>query len=174
MALIAALWLALTLGVPAKGQPTALPPNDLLALSQGGGQTPAPAPVQQNAEPPLHASPRAVCEPGSNPLDGMQGRVSASALSSPRALHGYTCNLTLIAHQGSSGGFKVFRYIDQQHHVCAFYDTALLFPINAMRLFGPSLGVAVLDMSNPAHPVQTATLTTPPMLSPHESLSLNA
>ena len=38
----------------------------------------------------------------------------------------------------------------------------------------PSLGVAVLDMSDPAHPVQTATLTSVPMLSPHESLSLNA
>jgi hypothetical protein len=34
-------------------------------------------------------------------------------------------------------------------------------------------GVAVLDMSNPAKPVQTATLTEIPMLSPHESLNLN-
>jgi hypothetical protein len=33
--------------------------------------------------------------------------------------------------------------------------------------------VAVLDMSDPSHPVQTATLTQPPMMSPHESLSLN-
>src|SRR5256885_16621022 len=54
------------------------------------------------------------------------------------------------------------------------YDTALLFPINAVRLAGPSLGVAVLDMRDPAHPVQTSTLTELPMLSPHESLSLNA
>jgi hypothetical protein len=34
--------------------------------------------------------------------------------------------------------------------------------------------VAVLDMSRPSHPRKTATLTTPPMLSPHESLNLNA
>jgi hypothetical protein len=33
--------------------------------------------------------------------------------------------------------------------------------------------VAVLDMSNPSKPVQTETLTEPPMLSPHESLNLN-
>ena len=58
-------------------------------------------------------------------------------------------------------------------HECAFYDTALLFPTNALNLDGPSLGVAVLDMSDPAHPVQTDTLTEPPMLSPHESLTLN-
>jgi hypothetical protein len=103
----------------------------------------------------------------------VQGRVPASALNSPASANGYTCNLRETGHQGSSGGFKVLRYIDKQRHECAFYDTALLFPLNAVRLSGPSLGVAVLDMSDSAHPVQTATLTELPMLSPHESLSLN-
>ena len=37
-----------------------------------------------------------------------------------------------------------------------YYDTALLFPTNAVRLDGTSGGVAVLDMSNPAKPVETA------------------
>src|SRR5205814_7033362 len=36
-----------------------------------------------------------------------------------------------------------------------------------------SQGVAVLDMSDPAHPKKTDDLTTTPMLSPHESLNLN-
>ncbi len=49
-----------------------------------------------------------------------------------------------------------------------------LFPVNALKLDGTSQGVAVLDMSDPAHPMQTATLTELPMLSPHESLNLNA
>jgi hypothetical protein len=35
------------------------------------------------------------------------------------------------------------------------------------------LGVVVLDMSDPARPVKTAQLTSPAMLSPHESLVLN-
>src|SRR4051812_43630440 len=35
------------------------------------------------------------------------------------------------------------------------------------------IGVVVLDMADPAHPQQTALLTEVPMLSPHESLSLN-
>ncbi len=142
--------------------------NDLAAIGQGTGQTPAKAPVQKNAEPPLVATPRAQCGPGSRPEPGIQGRVPAGS-----GVDGLWCNMTLISHQGTSGGFKTFRYVDTQGHVCAFYDTALLFPTNAINLEGPSLGVAVLDMSDPAHPVQTDTLTQPPMMSPHESLNLN-
>ncbi len=114
------------------------------------------------------ATPGAQCGPGSRPEPGIQGRVPAGSANS-----GLWCNLTEVAHQGTSGGFKVLRYTDQQGHACAFYDTALLFPTNAINLLGPSLGVAVLDMSDPAHPVQTDTLTQLPMESPHESLSLN-
>src|SRR6202008_4259543 len=73
-----------------------------------------------------------------------------------------------------SGGFKVLRYVDAHGRECAFYDTALLFPTNALKLDGTSTGVAVLDMSDPAHPVQTDTLTELPMLSPHEALNINA
>ena len=145
------------------------PLNDLLALGQGGGQTPASTPLQHNAEPPLSATPLAKCGPGSHKEPGIDGRVPAGS-----ATNGLNCNTTLIAHQGNSGGFKVWRYVDTNNHTCAFYDTALLFPFNAVRLFGESHGVAVLDMSDPAHPKQTATLTEPPMLSPHESLNLNA
>ena len=35
------------------------------------------------------------------------------------------------------------------------------------------LGVIALDMTDPRNPVQTATLTSPAMLSPHESLLVN-
>ena len=169
--LLLAGWLMFT---PGKAQ-SPLPPNDLIELPVGAGQQPAAVPVQQNPEPPLTASPRAVCGPGSHPLQGVQGRVPADALNSPAGQNGYTCNLRMLSHQGQSGGFKVLRYIDKHGHECAFYDTALLYPTNAVNLSGPpSQGVAVLDMSNPARPVQTATLITPPMLSPHESLNLNA
>jgi len=151
-----------------------LPPGDLLALGQGAGQTPATAPVQHNPEPPITATPRIPCGKGSNPLDGVDGRVPAGALNSPAGANGYTCNVSPVGHQGQSGGFKVWRYIDNAGHECAFYDTALLYPTNAISLSGPpSQGVAVLDMTDPAHPVQTATLIDPVMLSPHESLSLN-
>jgi hypothetical protein len=144
------------------------PLNDLGALGQGTGQTPTMLPKQHNSEPPLVATPRAKCGPGSKPEPDIQGRVPDGS-----AAAGLTCNVTLIGHQGTSGGFKVYRYVDAQGHDCAYYDTALLFPLNAVNLAGPSLGVAVLDMSDPSKPVQTDTLTEAPMLSPHESLNLN-
>ncbi len=142
--------------------------NDLFALSLGSGDRPALAPVQSNPEPPLAATPVAPCDPGSHPQPGVDGRVPAGT-----GTNGLSCNLTQVAHQGTSGGFKTFRYVDQQGHECAFYDTALLFPTNAINAAGTSLGVTVLDMSDPAHPVQTDSLLTPPVLTPHESLNLN-
>jgi len=142
--------------------------NDLLALSQGAGQTPDKVPTVTRAEPPLVATQLAKCGPGSHPEPGVDGRVPAGS-----GVNGLSCNMTEIAHQGTSGGFKVFRYVDQQGHVCAFYDTALLFPTNGINAAGPSLGVAVLDMTDPSHPVQTDTLTELPMMTPHESLNLN-
>jgi hypothetical protein len=129
------------------------PLNDLLALGQAGGQTPPAGPVQNNPEPPSVAVPRAACGPGSHPLDGVQGRVPAAALQSPAGANGYWCNLSLVAHQGKSGGFKVLRYVGTHGHECAFYDTALLYPLNAVQLASSGDGVAVIDMSDPAHPV---------------------
>lgn len=143
-------------------------PNDLFALGQGSGDTPTPAPTQQPAEPPFVPTPLVACGPGSRPQPGVDGRVPAGSGD-----NGLWCNASEIAHQGTSGGFKVLRYVDAQGHECAFYDTALLFPTNAINSAGPSLGVVVLDMSDPAHPVQTDRLTTAPMLTPHESLNLN-
>jgi hypothetical protein len=142
--------------------------NDLGALGLGVGQTPAKAPVQQNAEPPLVATPLAKCGPGSRPQPGVDGRVPAGA-----GVNGLWCNMEEVSHQGTSGGFKTFRYVDAHGQVCAFYDTALLFPTNAINPAGASLGVAVLNMADPVHPVQTDTLTQLPMLTPHESLNLN-
>jgi hypothetical protein len=145
----------------------------VLALT--GVPTPAHAPLQENPEPPLKAVPPAACSAGSHPLDGEQGRVPASATDSPAAAQGWTCNITPIGHYATTGGFRTWRYVDRHGHVCAFYDTSIVSPLNVVRLgAGPSTGVAVLDMSDPAHPAQTDTLTSLPMLVPHESLNLNA
>jgi hypothetical protein len=162
--------IAAALIAPAQGlaQSPLSPINDLAALGQGTGQTPDPVAIVKRAAPPLVATPRARCGPGSKPEPGIQGRVPAGS-----ATDGLWCNMTLLSHQGTSGGFKVLRYVDSQGHECAFYDTALLFPLNAFNLNSQGVGVVVLDMSDPTHPVQTDTLTEPPMLSPHESLNLN-
>jgi hypothetical protein len=171
---VAGLTLAATGAI---GDQPKVPLNDLnTALGViPGYPTPKAAPEQQPAEPSYDATPRAHCGPGSQPLAGVQGRVPASAINSPQAARGWTCNLTVVGHYASTGGFKVWSYTDLQGHVCAFYDTTLLYPMDALSLSGPaSSGVYVLDMSDSAHPVLTAKLTTLPMTSPHESLYLNA
>src|SRR5436309_1143695 len=119
-------------------------------------------------------TPKAQCGPGSDPETGTQGRVSTADVTSGRAGRGYTCNMKTVAHYGRTGGFKVFRYVDTAGHECAFYDSTLLFPTAPLLSPTQRLGVFVLDMSDPAHPKQTDALTTPAMLSPHESLSLSA
>jgi hypothetical protein len=154
-----------------------LPLNDLnTALGVlPGYPTPAAAPEQLNPEPSYAAVPRANCGPGSSPLAGVQGRVPAAAIDSPQAAHGWTCNLSIVGHYAGTGGYKVWRYTDRHGRLCAFYDTTLLYPMDALSLTGPqSSGAYVLDMSNPAHPVLTDKLTELPMRSPHESLYLNA
>ncbi len=153
------------------------PPNDLGVLPAPDplAQQVPPAPLQNNAQPPLRAVPWARCAIGSDPLAGVQGRVTAADVDSPGASDGWSCNLRVIGTQDDyGGGFRTWRYADQAGNHCAFYDTSLDGAAAVLRLgAGPSAGVAVLDMSDPRHPVRTALLQAPGMLSPHESLNLN-
>jgi hypothetical protein len=116
------------------------------------GQRPIALPAQQPAEPPIVASPRADCLPGGIPEGPMQGRVSAEDIAAGKVDKGYLCNVKVIGTSGSAGGFRVHRYIDRNGHECAYYDTTLLFPTNALSLSAEPTGVAVLDMTDPANP----------------------
>jgi hypothetical protein len=166
---MAAVLAVLLLAPAINAQLPSNPLNDLFALGQGTGQTPAAATVQKPPAPKVEAVPRAQCGPGARPEPDIQGRVPAGS-----GTDGLWCNVSLLAHQGTSGGFKVLRYVDEAGHECAYYDTALLFPLNAFNVNSSGIGVVVLDMADPAHPQQTDLLTELPMLSPHESVSLNA
>lgn len=111
------------------------------------------------------------------PETDLQGRVPAADYETGRVKEGYRCNAEFVGSflpsspsQGE-GGLKVERYVDDAGHECAYFDTTQLFPTNAFNEHGP--GVFVLDMADPSKPVKTASLTTPAMLSPHESLVLN-
>ncbi|HWG93619.1 MAG TPA: hypothetical protein VNU66_05285 [Mycobacteriales bacterium] len=117
------------------------------------------------------ATPRAECGPGSNPETGRQGRVPAAEYVDGRAREGYTCNAEQVGHLGESGGFQVHRYVDAAGRECAFFDSTLLFPVKDVKR--GVVGTTVLDMSDPADPRKTASLVTPAMDSPHESLRLN-
>lgn len=139
-----------------------------LALGTASGPT---ASAADPLTPPT--TPRAVCGPGAIPETGMQGRVSAADVTSGKAKNGFRCNLVQIGHVGTSGGYKVERYVDKAGHECAYFDTTLLFPTNATNIAQKGTGVAVVDMTNPAKPVITTTLLTPAMDSPHESMLVN-
>lgn len=121
---------------------------------------------------PYETTPGVKCGPGSMPEE-TQGRVPAKDHESGRAKKGYTCNAEQVAHFGETGGYRVHRYVDKKGHECAFYDSNLLFPLNTGIYAQGASGVYVLDMKNPSKPKHTATLRTPAMQSPHESLSFN-
>jgi len=157
--------------------PPGLPWTDVmqnLARYGASQQAPETTPVYVPG-PTLHAVPPARCDTASRPLrDPMQGRVSAADIASPGGATGWACNVTQVSHVATPGGFRTWRYTDHSGHTCAFYDTSLAAPLTIISpLAGPSLGTAVVDITNPARPVQTAMLMSLAMLSPHESLNLN-
>jgi hypothetical protein len=148
--------------------------GDLVQFGPGLGDQVPEAPTQDPPGPAILPVAPAVCQAGSHPLTGYpDGRVPEAAIDSPQAQSGWNCNLTEVAHQGTAGGYKTFMYTDSHGNVCAYYDTALLYPLNAFQVGGSSQGVVVLNMNNTADPIQTDDLTALPMLSPHESLVLN-
>lgn len=166
-ALLAALGLAVAgVGVAAATNAPSLPglaaylsTHDVRPDSQAAATTVPPA------------TPRARCGPGSLPEKGTQGRVPLADYATGRVAKGYTCNAVQVGHSGTTGGFKTFRYTDRAGRVCAYYDGTLLFPTSAVHQDLP--GTHVLDMSDPARPIETDRLLTPAMDSPHESLVLN-
>ena len=157
------------------GLPLLLVVAALLSLAIGAGavaQAQAPA-----AAPALYAGPipQAPCSPGGVPERGEQGRVSAADIDSGAAADGFRCNTIKLGRLGATGGFQTHRYIDAKGQECGYFDSTLLFPKDtAPNATEGGPGVYVLDMSDPANPKQVGTLSTPAMLSPHESLRLNA
>jgi hypothetical protein len=150
--------------------PVRVLPLIIVAALAACGESKPPAPL-----PPVSggATPKAVCGPGSNPEICIQGRVSRAEHQSGRAAEGYTCNTELVGARlvpdaiGTVAGFKVERYVDAAGNDCAYYDSALLYPLG---IVDGENGVNVLDMSDPTQPRLTARLVTPAMLTPHESL----
>jgi hypothetical protein len=145
----------------------------VVGLVAAGLGTTSASSTPSHAAPPNVPVPRAHCGPGSHPETSIDGRVPLADYKDGRVKKGYNCNTTLIGHFGKTAGFKVLRYVDTAGHVCAFYDTTRLFPTDAPANATTGIGTFVLDMSKPAHPKHTATLSTPAMLSPHESLLVN-
>ncbi|MEV6280116.1 hypothetical protein [Nocardia sp. NPDC051832] len=111
------------------------------------------------------APPRADCGPGSMPEPGLQGDVPAADRDSGRSTLGYRCNMTMLGQfAGRGAGITSTSF---EH--CAYMGS--FFPGD---LISEGRGVQVLDVSDPANPRPTATLTEPAMLAgTWESLKVN-
>ena len=139
---------ALILGLPTLDAVGALGPlNDLLALGQGGGQTPGDgADPDRTPAPPLVATPRANCGPGSKPEPDIQGRVPAGS-----ATEGLWCNVTLVAPPRRRRAASRSSATSTRRATSARTTTPRCCSRSTrFNLDATSLGVAVLDMSEPA------------------------
>ena len=134
------------------------------------GPQPSPSETPSNDPTRPAATPGIACDKGSLPETGVQGDIPAADVASGRSRDGYTCNARFVSRTGPGGGFRVERYVDAAGHVCAYFDSGPLFP---GTVHADGSGVWVLDMQDPVHPKHVASLTSPAMLSPHESLRLN-
>jgi hypothetical protein len=121
----------------------------------------SPAGAQEDADDvhfgPRKAVPQLPCGKNDRPETGLQGRVPPDDVASGRAAQGYTCNLELVGHFGSSSGGTLDSFED-----CAYYG-----------LGAYAGGTQVLDISDPALPVPSAPLLSPAMQDPWESLRVN-
>lgn len=116
---------------------------------------PPPSGVRHIATVADTAAAPAECGPGSAPETGLQGEVPAADRASGRSAEGYRCNITRLGGYDGAGGGIVSAAFEHCVYVGSFFPGSLT---------GPSPGVQVLDVTDPANPVPTATLTEPAML----------
>src|SRR3954465_11551436 len=112
------------------------------------------------------AVPRAICRAGDRPETGLQGQVPWPDRVSGRAALGYSCNLR------EAGGAGAVREDPAQQRLSAWanFDT-----YGHCAYYGDGNdGTVVVDVSDPAKPVQTAHLEGGAMAGPWESLRVNA
>src|SRR4051812_17428957 len=107
---------------------------------------------------PREAVPQLPCRPGDSPETDLQGRVPPTDIQTGRAALGYRCNLELVGKfpSSSAGTLEAFGH-------CAYFGKG-----------SDATGTQVLDVLHPATPLPTEVLSTPAMLSPWESLRVNA
>jgi hypothetical protein len=128
--------------------------------SSGAGS--APADVGAGME--LHAVPSATaCAAGDHPEPALQGQVPAAIRAN--GFEGFNCNLALMSqYAGSGGGVAFASFKDDHGHSCAYFSSGL----------GAGGNTSVVDITAPAKAVLTATLKSPAMQNPWESMRVNA
>lgn len=150
----------------------------LAALSACGGGSDASSSDDALAAP-LTVPKVAACATGDVPETALQGQVPAAIRAA--GFKGFNCNLSLLGqHQGEGGNWSAATFTDPAGRTCAYHATGsptfvdprtgLVSPIPGRA----HPGVPVVDITNPAQPVRTMSLTTTAMLDPWESLRVNA
>lgn len=128
----------------------------------GDGDDPAP-PL---GEVPLTVPKVTSCASGDVAETALQGQVPAAIRAA--GFSGFNCNLKLVGQvQGEGGNWSSATFTDGAGRSCAYHATAVP---NANR---QNPGVPVIDMTDRAAPARVASLTTPAMTDPWESLRVN-
>jgi hypothetical protein len=127
--------------------------------------------------------PKATCGPGDHPETALQGQVPAPLRAA--GFKGFNCNLDLLAQsKGDGANWQTTEFRDPRGKekskgnghksatVCAYYGSAA--PNVSLPGRNPAtLGVPVIDITEPSSPVTTGYLQTTSMLDPWESLKVN-
>jgi hypothetical protein len=117
---------------------------------------------------------KAVCQEGDEQETGLQGQVSQADRMTGRSMSPYNCNLELVGqfdNYGEGAGWQHAWYED-----CSYMGTATGTARDGQRVPKPGQlhpGVAVIDTSDSAAPVDTTYLASISMADPWESLKVN-
>lgn len=115
--------------------------------------------------------PKATCGAGDHPETALQGQVPAAMRSN---FAGFSCNLELVSQtQGEGASWSAASYRDSAGHTCAYHATMSPTDTTGASRGRAVPGVPVIDISDPAHPVRTTSLTSIAMLDPWESLRVS-
>ncbi len=106
------------------------------------------------------------------PETALQGQVPAAMRTSTNPFKGFSCNLELVGQdKGTEGGnWSSATYQDRHGHTCLYHATATSAAASAAGMTRANPGVPVIDITNRSHPVRVASLNTPAMHDPWESL----
>src|SRR5437762_8544513 len=115
--------------------------------------------------------PKANCGPNDHPETALQGQVPAALRAS--GFKGFNCNLELVAQsKGDGANWQTTEFRDGHSRICAYHGSAA--PNVSLPGRNPAtLGVPVIDITEPSAPQRVGYLQSTSMLDPWESLKVN-
>jgi hypothetical protein len=113
------------------------------------------------------------CGEGDTPETALQGQVPAALRAA--GFQGFNCNLQLVGrYEGEGGSWSSATFTDRAGRTCTYPATGAPLTRTGEPTGRLQPGVPVIDITDPANPIRTTSLTTVAMLGPWESLRANA